>query len=98
MTARRTWSLTPYQGKLSPAQAAEGINMSIRNARRLALDAGLMLDLQSFATAASLAVLAIEEIGKVCILPLLACAQTDADADLYRKFEVDHGEIFAHVH
>ena len=60
--------LAQYDGKLTPAQIADGMNAAIRNARRLANDARTLLDLGRYPTAASIAVLSIEESGKVTIL------------------------------
>ena len=64
--------LSQYNGRLTPPQIADGMNAAIRNARRLADDARTLLDLGSYPTAASLAVLSIEERGKVSILRHLA--------------------------
>ena len=66
--------LSQYRGTLVPAQIAEGMNAAIRNARRLADDARMLFDLQRYPTAASIAVLSIEESGKVSILRHFAMA------------------------
>ena len=63
-----------YRGKLSPEQIAAGMNAAIRNARRLADDARTLFDLERYPTAASIAVLSIEESGKVSILRHFAMA------------------------
>jgi AbiV family abortive infection protein len=68
-----------YRGRLTPAQAAEGINAANANARRLAEDAQALFDRGSFATAASLAILAVEEKGKAGILRMLLIASSDDD-------------------
>ena len=60
--------LSQYRGTLAPAEIAEGMNAAIRNARRLADDARALFDLQRYPTSASIAVLSIEESGKVSIL------------------------------
>ena len=52
-----------YRGPLTPAQAADGINAASDNARRLAEDAQALFEQGSFAIAASLAILAVEEAG-----------------------------------
>jgi AbiV family abortive infection protein len=44
------------------------MNAAIANAQRLAEDAQLLLDAERFPSAASLAILALEEAGKVIIL------------------------------
>ena len=61
-----------YRGPLSPAQAAEGMNAAIRNAQRLADDAGLLLNAARLPSAAAMATLSIEESGKQSILRELA--------------------------
>ena len=57
-----------YRGKLTPAQAAAGMNAAAKNARRLAKDAATLLGAGSFPTTASMAILSIEEAGKISIL------------------------------
>ena len=64
--------LKPYRGKLSAEQIVDGMNTAVRNARRLAEDAKTMLDLKRYPTAVSLAILSIEESGKVPILRNMA--------------------------
>ncbi|WP_281929397.1 AbiV family abortive infection protein [Roseibium album] len=72
--------LDSYKGLITPEQAAEGMNLAIRNARRLSVDAGLLLDLKSYPTAASLSALAIEECGKVSLLRRIALVTTESEA------------------
>jgi AbiV family abortive infection protein len=69
--------LRQYCGRLTPAQIAEGINAARRTARQLAADARLLFDHGRFATAASVAILAIEEAGKVSILRGFSIAKDD---------------------
>ena len=69
--------LDQYRGKLSPVQISEGINAAISNAKRLADDAELLLKERRFPSAASLAVLSIEESGKLSILRQLDVVQND---------------------
>ena len=64
--------LSQYNGELSAAQIAHGMNAARRNARRLADDAKLLLDAGRYPTAASIAALSIEESGKMSVLRLLA--------------------------
>ena len=71
--------LSQYKGRLNAAQIAEGINVASRNARRLADDARLLLKEDRFPTAASLAILSIEESGKVSILRRMAVAQSERE-------------------
>jgi AbiV family abortive infection protein len=69
--------LDKYKGRLSPEQIAEGMNAATNNAARLVEDANLLLEGKRFPSAASLAILAIEEAGKVSILRMLAVAKDD---------------------
>lgn len=72
-------SRTRYKGALSPTDAIAGMAAARRNARRLAGDAKLLLDHGRWASASSLAVLSIEESGKVGVLRRLALASGSAD-------------------
>ena len=72
--------LNPYWGKLPPAKIAEGMNVARRNAARLASDARAMFEARHYETAAALAILAIEEAGKISILRELALATDDREA------------------
>jgi len=56
------------------------MNAAAKNARRLAEDAAMLLSARRYPTAASVAILSIEEAGKVSILRALALATSDADA------------------
>ena len=67
--------LSQYRGRLTPTQIDNGMNAAIRNARRLADDARALFDLERYPTAASIAVLSIEESGKVSILRHFAMAR-----------------------
>ncbi len=60
--------LDAYRGKLTPKQIAHGMNVAATNAQRLASDAEALLDAKRFPTAASLAILSIEEAGRILIL------------------------------
>jgi AbiV family abortive infection protein len=71
--------LDAYRGRLSAAQVADGMTAAERNARRLLEDAQSLLAAGRFPTAASLAILSIEEAGKVTILRSLAVSTSDAD-------------------
>ena len=64
--------LNAYRGPLSSAEVAAGMNVANTNAQRLADDAEALLAAGRIPTAASLAVLSIEESGKVSILRQLA--------------------------
>ena len=66
--------LDAYRGRLDASQVATGINAAIENAKRLADDASLLLEVGRFPTAASLSILSIEESGKFSILRALSVA------------------------
>lgn len=71
--------LNGYKGRLTAEQIAEGMTAAAENAARLVEDAEVLLARGSFATAVSLAALAIEEAGKDSILRALAVARTDEE-------------------
>lgn len=82
--------LDHYRGRLFPADIAEGINAAWANAHRLATDARYLLSLKRYPSAAALAILAIEEAGKVPILRSLPFAGSeDAVRDVWRDYR-DH--------
>ena len=72
-------TLNSYRGKLTPAQAAAGMNAAVSNARRLVEDAEILLKAGRAPTAASLAILSIEEAGKASILRSVVLARSDAE-------------------
>lgn len=79
--------LSLYRGPLLPAQAAAGMAVAARNAKRLADDAQLLLEAKRFATAASLAILALEEHGKSSIIRgLVAATSEQMIADGWRAY------------
>jgi AbiV family abortive infection protein len=79
--------LNSYKGALSPQQIAKGINAANKNAYRLARDAEFMFDSGRYPSAASLAILSIEETGKVSILRSLALAKNEKEiADCWRNY------------
>ena len=61
-------NLNSYRGELTPNEIVLGMNCAISNAKRLAEDARLLFDSGRFPTACSIAILSIEELGKVSIL------------------------------
>jgi AbiV family abortive infection protein len=71
--------LNSYKGRLTPQQIADGMNAALDNARRLVEDAKLLLIDGRFPTATSLAILAIEESGKLSVLRSLALAKDPAE-------------------
>jgi AbiV family abortive infection protein len=72
------FSSNRYPGPLTPAQAAAGIDAAMGTARGLLRDAELLLENERWQRATALAILAIEEIGKVEILRSILLAR-DAD-------------------
>ena len=63
-----------------------GMNAATNNARRLAQDARLLLDNKRWPTASSVAVLSIEESGKVVILRRFLTAKTDEIKGLWKEY------------
>jgi AbiV family abortive infection protein len=85
-----------YRGWLSSAEIAGGINAAKRNALRLVNDARLLNENGRAASATALAILAIEESGKITILRLLALMDTDKDvAARWREYR-SHKDKNAH--
>jgi AbiV family abortive infection protein len=71
--------LNQYKGQLSASQVAEGMNAASRNAKRLSEDAELLLEKERYPSAASLAILSIEESGKLSILRELTLARNEKE-------------------
>ncbi len=69
--------LNAYKGRISVPQIVEGMNAAVRNSCRLSADARLLLEGNRFPSATALAILAIEEAGKVSILRGLSIAPND---------------------
>lgn len=63
--------LTQYKGPLTPAQATKGIALARANAARLIADAELLIENGRHASASALAILAIEELGKVQAIKII---------------------------
>ena len=57
-----------YFGKLDPEKAAEGINLAIENSQRLLKDAEILFEHERYSSSVALAILSIEESGKVPII------------------------------
>jgi len=66
--------LTQYKGRLTPRQAADGIALARSNAARLITDAELLLANGRHPSASALAILAIEELGKVQAIKIIVLA------------------------
>jgi AbiV family abortive infection protein len=75
---RAKQGLNKFSGRLTPQQLADGMNAAAQNANRLAADAKLLFVNARYASAMALAILAIEESGKVAVLRGLAVAADDA--------------------
>lgn len=71
--------LGQWKGSLKPSQIAAGMNAAKENARRLHEDAELLFSSGRYPSAVSLAILSIEESGKISILRELALAKDDKD-------------------
>lgn len=71
--------LKQYRGPLTPEQAYTGISLARKNAQRLIDDADLLLKAERYASASALAILAIEELGKVQIIKMIALFTDEAD-------------------
>lgn len=79
--------LDGYRGRLKPGQIAEGMNAAIENARRLVADAKSLINAAAFPSAAALAILAIEEAGRVSILRALSVARSEAEvAETWKEY------------
>ncbi|WP_345885236.1 AbiV family abortive infection protein [Shewanella algae] len=72
-------NLKQWKNTLSTSEIAEGMNFAQQNANRLLSDAEKLFELESYPTAYSIAVLAIEEAGKISILRELAVARDGKD-------------------
>jgi AbiV family abortive infection protein len=76
-----------YRGKLSVAQIVEGMNGALRNGRALLEDAELLFEAKRYARACSLAILSIEECGKVPIMRgMLGCHDDKALKAKWREY------------
>ena len=71
--------LQPYAGPLTPAQIVDGITAAQSNALRLLDDAKLLLEAGRYPSASALAILSMEERGKVIVLKRFALVSDPAD-------------------
>jgi AbiV family abortive infection protein len=79
--------LDQYRGRLTAKQIAKGMNAARMNALRLLEDAETLFAVARFPTATSLAILSIEESGKIAILRHLACVSTPTEIqELWRDY------------
>lgn len=87
-----------HWGSLSAEKVAEGMNAAFRNAQELYDEAEILFKQGRFARAASLAVLSIEEVGKVFLLPLLLTMTNKKHLKLIWKGYRNHKNKNNHVH
>lgn len=66
-----------YFGKLDSEKAAEGINLAIENSQRLLKDAEILFEQESYSSSVALAILSIEESGKVPIIRRVLLEEDD---------------------
>lgn len=79
--------LDRFTGLLNSVQIAAGMNVAARNGKRLADDASLLLEHRRFASAVALAMLSIEESGKLSILRGLATVSSpERVREYWREF------------
>jgi AbiV family abortive infection protein len=71
--------LAQYFGALGPKQVAEGMNLALQNARRLLQDAQTLFENGRYPSAAALAILSIEEAGKLAVLRELSLARNQQE-------------------
>lgn len=83
MSGENKKKLPQYKGKLNAANIAAGMNAAIKNARRLFNSAEILFENKDYATAVSLAILAIEEAGKTSILREISLT---TDEKLLKKY------------
>ncbi|GAJ78877.1 hypothetical protein JCM18905_4882 [Vibrio sp. JCM 18905] len=72
-------NLKQWKNTLNASEIADGMNFAQQNANRLLSDAEKLFELENYPTAYSIAVLAIEEAGKISILRALAVARNGND-------------------
>jgi AbiV family abortive infection protein len=71
--------LSPFRGHLTANEVANGINAAIRNAKRLAADAKILLDAKRYPSAASMAALSVEESEKVSTLRAMCLSRSKSE-------------------
>lgn len=80
-------SLKQWKNTLSASEISDGMNFAKENSKRLLNDAENLFEIGSYPTAYSLAVLAIEEAGKISILRELAVARDGKEVkDAWRDY------------
>ena len=71
--------LSPFRGTLTANEVADGINAALRNAKRLAADAKILLDAKRYPSAASMAALSVEESEKVSTLRAMCLSRSKSE-------------------
>lgn len=71
--------LSPFRGTLTANEVADGINAALRNAKRLAADAKILLDAKRYPSAASMAALSVEESEKVSTLCAMCLSRSKGE-------------------
>src|SRR4051812_47269225 len=76
-----------HNGKLTPKQLFEGIQVTLNNSKSLYEDAVLLFEAERYPRAASLAILSIEEVGKAYILGMMAISDDNEElTKLWKNF------------
>lgn len=79
--------LNSYSGKLTLQQIVVGMNVANKNAKRLFTDAHILFDAGSYPSACALAILSIEEAGKISILRELSLAKNEKEVgEVWRRY------------
>ena len=79
--------LAQYKGNLSSIEIADGMNAASKNAARLSNDANILLKEGRYPSATALAILSIEESGKLSILRELAVVNNEkSQAECWRSY------------
>jgi len=88
--------LDSYKGKLALQQIVSGINAAGKNAKRLLADAQTLFDGGSYPTSTALAILSIEESGKISILRELSLAKDEEEiSEIWKRYR-NHSSKNAH--
>lgn len=81
------WNLKQFRSFLTTDQVAAGMTCAKLNAKRLAMDAQILFDAERYPSALSLAVLSLEESGKLTILREMATAVTEYEIlELWKRY------------
>lgn len=88
--------LNQYRGRLDADQIARGMNAAQANARRLLTDAETLANAERYPSATALAILAIEEAGKLSILRRLSTCSDETSVNAIWKEYRSHLAKGAH--